>query len=352
MRKPWIEKTKGNWYLKREVKKIVDGNEAVVRESTPLGPDPKLAKKIRDKYRSREVMEGHGLLDRSRTVQAAFNDYLAHCRTIKKPRTCKLIESACRPFLNLLGGKFLVDLSSFDLETLKEATLQKSKNTNGLNIRLVAIKAFLSYCVRRGYILENPGKLVKKEKRASVARFLTNDEIGQLLRVAARPRNHKCEAHLAVELPQIIKVALYTGMRFGEVLELSAAQIRSGYILAESKTDVERRIPIHREILPILTNRAGRGGRLFPVWSRDKLNWAFHYTVTLAEIGRVRFHDLRHTFCSRYLESGGTLADLALITGHQSLETLKIYAHFQDSYLKERVQQLNFGEQNDKLKIV
>ncbi|MEN8132627.1 MAG: tyrosine-type recombinase/integrase, partial [Pseudomonadota bacterium] len=38
-------------------------------------------------------------------------------------------------------------------------------------------------------------------------------------------------------------------------------------------------------------------------------------------------HDLRHTFCSRLAQAGLSLQEIALLSGHQNLQTVQIYAH-------------------------
>jgi len=50
-----------------------------------------------------------------------------------------------------------------------------------------------------------------------------------------------------------------------------------------------------------------------------------------AEIeGRVRVHDLRHTFASWVIQEGVSLAELARVMGHSSWEVTKRYAHLSD----------------------
>lgn len=46
--------------------------------------------------------------------------------------------------------------------------------------------------------------------------------------------------------------------------------------------------------------------------------------------GRVRVHDLRHTFASWVIQEGVSLAELARVMGHSSWEVTKRYAHLSD----------------------
>jgi integrase len=53
----------------------------------------------------------------------------------------------------------------------------------------------------------------------------------------------------------------------------------------------------------------------------------------------IRFHDLRHTFASRWVMKGGDLFKLQKILGHQSVQMTMRYAHlapdaFKDDYAR------------------
>lgn len=112
----------------------------------------------------------------------------------------------------------------------------------------------------------------------------------------------------------------------------------NGFItVPKTKTGVPRKVPIHSSLKSILNNP-----EFIEDWGIWRLEQAFRKAVKRSGIEHLRFHDLRHTFCSRYLESGGTIADLREISGHQSLQSLQVYAHFQPSKLKERIDAINY----------
>jgi len=50
------------------------------------------------------------------------------------------------------------------------------------------------------------------------------------------------------------------------------------------------------------------------------------------QLPNFRFHDLRHTAASYLAMSGATLAEIAEVLGHRSLQVTKRYSHFLDSH--------------------
>lgn len=69
-----------------------------------------------------------------------------------------------------------------------------------------------------------------------------------------------------------------------------------------------------------------------------------HYKVCeRAGIKTIRFHDLRHTYASHYVMSGGSLADLQSLMGHSSGEMTRKYAHLTPGHLESKSGVDSFG---------
>ena len=52
------------------------------------------------------------------------------------------------------------------------------------------------------------------------------------------------------------------------------------------------------------------------------------------------WHQLRHTYASRFLEIGGSLESLRLILGHSSTKMTEVYAHMTDRAVFSEVSRL------------
>jgi len=63
------------------------------------------------------------------------------------------------------------------------------------------------------------------------------------------------------------------------------------------------------------------------VWQLGKL--AFDRLSKRAAVFDLTFHDLRHEAVSRFVESGFSLAEAQMISGHRDLRMLMRYTHLQ-----------------------
>ncbi|MGE5443346.1 MAG: tyrosine-type recombinase/integrase [Ignavibacteriales bacterium] len=71
---------------------------------------------------------------------------------------------------------------------------------------------------------------------------------------------------------------------------------------------------------------------------------AFYTALKKSGIGKCRFHDLRHTFCSNLIV--GEKEDLVTVmelTGHKDMRILKRYSHTRESAKKRAIDKLGGG---------
>jgi len=59
---------------------------------------------------------------------------------------------------------------------------------------------------------------------------------------------------------------------------------------------------------------------------RQRADKSFHELLERAGIRDFRFHDLRHTFASWYMMSGGDLYELSKLLGHSNIKMTERYA--------------------------
>jgi integrase len=173
------------------------------------------------------------------------------------------------------------------------------------------------------------------------------------------------ETRLLPALPRALAdltvLAIQTGMRKGELLNLRWPEVdfATGTIwVREAKSGEGRRLPINSAARAILTRlRVARRERLSErVVSRNAgaayviaapeggylHNFNRYWYAALKRVGieNLHFHDLRHTFATRYMEAGGDLFTLQKLLGHKTAAMVQRYAHLSDAHLKAEVERV------------
>jgi integrase len=178
----------------------------------------------------------------------------------------------------------------------------------------------------------NPAKLVRRPPVArGRARRLLPGEESKLMAA--------CEASNARMLAPIVRFAMATGMRMGEMLALEWRYVDMAQRVAtlpDTKTGDARQVPLSSAALAAISSlpRHIKDGRVFWTWARaDSLKNAWRRAVKAAGIDDLRFHDLRHEAVSRLFELGLNPMEVAAISGHKTLQMLKRYTHLRAAEL-------------------
>ena len=199
---------------------------------------------------------------------------------------------------------------------------------------------------------DNPMRKVRKltEPRGRV-RFLTDDERKNLLEA--------CKEHKNPALYTIVVLALSTGARQGEILNLRWKDVdldRGVIVLEETKNGERRAIPLQGHALDLVKemqkDRRTDTDLLFPS-SKDpqrplNIQNIWKSALNTAGITDFRFHDLRHSAASYLAMGGASLAEIADVLGHKTLQMVKRYAHLSEQHTASVVASMNkriFGDQ-------
>jgi integrase len=200
-----------------------------------------------------------------------------------------------------------------------------------VNRYLTALSAVLTRAFREwDWIPANPLQRVSRlpEPQGRV-RFLTREEVATLLDACGAERR---------ELRTLAAIALYTGMRQGEILGLRWGQVDLGrrlIVLHLTKNRERRGVPISDALLEELRDHPRRldTDLLFPMVadagrvSRDTWRGPWHRALAAAGITDFRFHDTRHTAASHLAMLGATEREIAELLGHKTLAMVKRYSH-------------------------
>ena len=182
---------------------------------------------------------------------------------------------------------------------------------------------------------KNPAAKVKQFRvENSRTQFLENEDITRLLTA--------CDA----EIRPIVILALLTGMRRGEIVNLRWEHIDlvNGVIhVLQTKSGEPREIPIAPKLSALFdTIRKGDSGKVFALATRV-LNTRFSKALKLAGIENFRFHDLRHTFASHFIMRTNDLPSTQKLLGHKSPRMTQRYAHLSKGHLLAGIQTFAAG---------
>ncbi len=213
-----------------------------------------------------------------------------------------------------------------------------------LNHTLNVLSVFFNWAIIREYITSNPCfKLRSRENNFREIR-LTTEQLNELLDKSAAfdPR-----------LNRLIQIALGTGLRFGEIVNLKWDEVdfeRNVICLSRLKTKSRRVriVPIIEPVRCLIADLAHECG------SRDRVIEASYNTLQLAwkrfrprlsfetaNDGPLRLHDLRHCCAQFLLDKGVAMEDIQVILGHQDIATTqRRYAPLARPDLAEKMERL------------
>jgi integrase len=149
----------------------------------------------------------------------------------------------------------------------------------------------------------------------------------------------------------VITVALNTGLRRGEILNLKWSQLDFANVfikLEKTKSGKARTVPMNSLVvntLKQLEQNKDHDEYLFWNGKSNKpiqdIRKAFKRSCDAAGITNLRFHDLRHNFASSLVENGVDIVTVSELLGHSNINlTAKRYSHPSPFHKRRAVESL------------
>ena len=228
----------------------------------------------------------------------------------------------------------------------EDGNVKRLKSVATVNRYLASLSVMYSVAVREwGWLQQNPVAKVSRlrEPRGRV-RFLSDAERERLLTACRASRNPY--------LYTIVVLALSTGARHSEIMNLRGRDIdleRGVARLEKTKNNERRALPLTHvalELLQALYNEenSSSDALVFPgATGVAPVHISEHFVEAMhsAGIEDFRFHDLRHSAASYLAMNGATLAEIAEVLGHKTLQMVKRYAHLSDQHTAAVVERMN-----------
>jgi integrase len=283
----------------------------------------------------------------------------------KKPRSVQTDQSNLdNHILPLLGARRVKDITRQDIEALKigvrdgkTARQLKGKprgrrqirGGEGIANRVIALASKMFACAQEwGLRDDNPAAKIRKFKEKRKDRFLDADEVGRLLEQLDLADSTQI---LNVKATAAIRVLLFTGMRYSEVMNLrwrDIDEVKGCFRLADSKTG-SRVIPYSTQVGEVLAtlNRTTPDTLVFEgtkAGSPLSLRRPWYQVRAAAQIdATATLHTLRHTFASWSVMGGLSLAQVGAMLGHKSAQTTLRYADHATEALRSYSEQTAAG---------
>ncbi len=257
-----------------------------------------------------------------------------------KPRTLESYRFNSKVCARILGRLHLGEINRRALSEFVGTRKRLGVTDATVRRDLAFLSSVFTMASRWGWVDTNPvtsfNKKTLKESRPRT-RFITREEFARLHESASD------------DLKPILVLAVETGLRKEELLGLTVASIdlrRRELHLEETKTSNPRRVPLSLG----LGNDPRASGTLRPrspylfckpdgkhIGNPKK---AFIGACRRAGIQDFRFHDLRHTFASWWVQGGGDLYRLSRILGHTTLQMSARYSHLRTDDLHDELERV------------
>lgn len=294
---------------------------------------------------------------KKRTLNECIDRYIKEVLP-SKPKSHRDQERQLNWWKANIGAYFLADVTPSLISECKDrlvndipANRKRKRSLPTVNRYLAVLSHMFTIAVKEWeWIDDNPLRKVRRsaESKGRV-RFLSDEERSKLLEACK-------QSHLHCLYP-IVVLALSTGARRNEILTLKWNNIdftRNVIILYDTKNKETRLAPLTGHALRLIKDQKKipriDTEYIFPSNKGDKpifIRKAWDSAVKEAGLEDFRFHDLRHSAASYLAMNGASLAEIAEVLGHKTLQMVKRYAHLSEAHTAGVVARMNnkiFGE--------
>ncbi|MGH9348766.1 MAG: tyrosine-type recombinase/integrase [Vicinamibacterales bacterium] len=293
----------------------------------------------------------HGIRKRTApvTFSVAAHDWLALKTPTWAPKSAEVEQRNLKHLKPAFGSLLLIDITAEDIADYQKTRLKAGASPKTVNLEVGTLRAIL----RRHRLwagMQPDVRMLSVHEAAGKA--LTEGEERRLL--------DACRSRRSRALLPIVTLALHTGMRRGEIQSLRWSQIdflNRTLTVGTTKTaaGTGRVIPLNERALLTLqawatnfperspehyvfpsehygfagNDRKPHAKTMDPTIPAGEIKTAWEAAKARAGV-ECRFHDLRHTACTRLLERGASLPIVASIMGWSAGTTAKMakrYGH-------------------------
>lgn len=316
-----------------------------VRRSTET-TDKRLAEKIHAKVLT-EITEGRWfekMPGEQKTFREMMEKYLdEYSANHKAPTSHRRDKSLAKHLNTFFGELILTEIGPKFVYKYKVKRRGERASARTICYELALMSHAYNLAIKEWeWLKDNPVRMVSKDRiNNHMERWLTVAEEELLLSVSPG------------WLRQIVTFAVNTGLRQGEILGLKWPQVdlrRKTVTIFEQKNRSVDTLPLNEgafnvlrersKVRHIMTNLVFYSGKGTPIDSGN-LRRAFYSAVKKAEIEKLRFHDLRHTFATRLVQAGVDIYTVQRLGRWKTVQMVMRYGHHYPESLRAGVKVLD-----------
>src|SRR5438034_4112571 len=308
-----------------------------VRET--VGPNKKVAEKVLS-LRMTQVLENRYFPPNRALGRMPFKDFAQTYLEREGPllKSIRTERNRVLAWAREFGNRPLGQITSTEIEAWRRERMSKCRPAT-INRDLSRLRHMLNTAVEWELLEECPMQGMKflRENNART-RYLSLEESQRLIASCIAPH-----------IRALVTVALHSGMRLGEILNLCWQDLdfASGFILVrDSKNGESRHVAVDATLFALfrayphrpstdLVFSSSSGGHIVDVRT------GFQNACKRAGLTDLHFHDLRHTFASQFVMARGDLYILKEVLGHKSINMTQRYAHLSPSYKIKAIDRMN-----------
>lgn len=274
-----------------------------------------------------ELRSGQVTLPKGRTTvgEAAERWLTTYVQTQRTKQGQDLAKQRFRDYLGPhMGGMLLERLTKEDVRGYR-LWIERTTKLSPTSVwhLLSDLRCLLNWCEDIGLLDRSPfPRRVMPKLQEQPPKVLADEEVAALM-----------------GLPEpygfIARLGLGTGLRWGELVRAQSSDVQDGQLVVhQTKSRKVRRVPLNPELREELRMRVGL---LVPLVN----GWSFtEQSRKLSGVSRFHPHMMRHTFATRWLASGGSLAALQELLGHSSITTTQRYARLNGDMVRREAERV------------
>ena len=272
-----------------------------------------------------------------RTIKATYKEYIDYCIAIGQRPLTILSKEKFYIYSLLKWVKAEDDINIFKEELVKSIVItmrNQGYKANTYQTVIIKLKAFLSYCFKRNYMVEFEVKIPSASNEKKV--IYTENELKTLLK---KPNLKKC---LIGDFKGWVSInfLLGTGCRAETFLNVKVQDINfdnDSINFKHMKTRNEIIVPMSNTLKIVLREYIqvlGLSGEmlLFPKLNGEKMCYdTLHQNITKYFKQRnIKMHGVntfRNTFATMFIKNGGDIYRLKILLGHSNIKTTERYVN-------------------------